>query len=165
MAGKDLRSPGKVSRRGVLAAAAKATLAGGALGLGTAPATARAEGEAPDVVGSWMVSTATQRNGTLVTFIPGGAFIRTGVTFKNETPGHGAWEQVGDWEYIVTYLTVQVDDKGQISGYRKSWIRLTLDPSGQTFTAQSEGAALDKDGKGQRRPNNQLFGVRMVAEP
>jgi hypothetical protein len=139
--------------------------AGAALAM-TAAGRALAHDEgASGLTGSWLVSTPGGiANGTLVTFIPGG-FIRAGTTLPMETPGHGAWKQVGDHEYDITYVTIQFDKDGTFIGHRKSWLHATVDPSGTSFSAIFRGVTIDRDGVETPRTSGQNSGVRMVAEP
>ena len=152
------------SRRTVLKNAGVA--AGAALAM-TAVGRALAQDEGTTgLTGSWLVTTPGQvPNATLVTFIPGGAFIRAGTTHLMETPGHGAWKQVGDHEYDITYVTIQFDKDGTFIGHRKSWLRATVDPSGTSFSAVFRGVTIDPQGVETPRPSGQNSGVRMVAEP
>jgi hypothetical protein len=120
------------------------------------------------LTGSWLVtnsSPGSPANATLVTFIPGGAFIRAGTSHLSESPGHGAWKQVGESEYDITYVTVQFDKDGTFIGHRKSWLHATIDPSGTKFTAMARGATIDRNGVETPGTPGQNSGVRMVAEP
>jgi hypothetical protein len=157
------------SRRNVLKKAGAA--AGAALAMTQVSRVAAAQDMDPTgLTGSWLVTNAvpgSPPNATLVTFIPGGAFIRSGNLHLSETPGHGAWKQVGDSEFEITYMTLQFDKEGNWIGHRKSWLHATVDASGMKFTARTRGATIDRNGV--ETPGaggiGGNMGVRMVAEP
>jgi hypothetical protein len=160
------RQTNGASRRSVLKKAGVA--AGAALALTQAGRAAAQDMDSGGLTGSWLVTNAapgSPANATLVTFIPGGAFIRAGNLHPAETPGHGAWRQVGDFEYEITYMTLQFDKEGNWIGHRKSWLHATVDPSGTKFTARTRGATIDRNGVETPGNISANMGVRMVAEP
>src|SRR5690349_16232970 len=111
MANRTHRS---ATRRAVLRGASAAALGGAVLSATVAPVGAQGQTE-PGLTGSWLVTNSAPgsvANGTLVTFIPGGAFIRAGTAHLSETPGHGAWRRIGDNQYEITYYTIRFDAAG-----------------------------------------------------
>jgi hypothetical protein len=162
------------SRRVLLRTAGRATVAAGATlaAAHASPVAAQQNDAVAALIGSWIVNAANPApgavpNGTLVSFTPGGGFTRAGVTHPTESPGFGAWTQVGDSEFDVTYLVVQFDKQATFIGHRKAWLHVTLDPSGMSWTAQTRGALIDPKGTEAPTPAlpGGLRGERMVAEP
>lgn len=158
------------TRRAMLRNAGRATLATGvAVALSQATPAASQESGAAGLTGTWLVTNATPGsipNSTLVTFIPGGAFIRSGTAHLTETPGHGAWAQVGAREYDITYMTVRFDKEGTFIGHRKQWLRATIDPSGMSWTARLRGTTIDTEGvEAPLGPEGMNSAVRLVAGP
>ena len=110
-------------------------------------------------------------NSTFVSFTPGGGFTRTGLTHPAESPGFGAWKQIGGAEFEFTYQVVQFDKQGNFIGRRKAEVHVILDPSGMTWTAPlTRGALIDPNGVETVSPLSPsaaggLRGERMIAEP
>jgi hypothetical protein len=156
------------SRRALLRNAGRATVAAGAaLSVGYVSPVAAQE-DANGAIGSWRVTNAapgSQPNSVLVTFIPGGVFLRAGTTHPTESPGFGAWRQVGDNRFEVTYMVVQFDKAGTFIGHRKSWLDVTLNPSGMSWTARTRGATIDPSGNETPTAAGANGGERIVAEP
>ena len=156
------------TRRTVLRHVSVAALATAGLSVAASPAHAQsAQGEA-GLSGSWLVTNTAPgsvRNATLVTFIPGGAFIRAGTSHLSETPGHGAWRRVSDSEYEITYYTIRFDAAGEFAGHRKTFLLATIDPTGMNFTARVRTVTIDAEGNETLGAEGSNQGVRMVAEP
>jgi hypothetical protein len=163
------------SRRALLrtASRASAAAAGATLAFGHIDSVAARQSDATaSLLGCWVVNAVNPAptavpNGTLVSFTPGGGFTRAGVTHPTESPGFGAWTQVGESEFDVTYLVVQFDMQGTFIGHRKAWLHITLDTSGMSWTAQTLGALIDPKGTETATPAlpGGLRGERLVAEP
>jgi len=159
------------SRRAWLALASKAAAAGAGAAIATQGSATAQETNSQGLTGTWLLNTpppvgefAPVR--TVATFIPGGAFIRAGAMHRTETPGHGAWAQVGDNEYDITYITVQVDDAGNFVGNRKTYLRATMDPSGMRFTARVRTKTIDSQGlESEFGAETMNGGVRLPAGP
>jgi hypothetical protein len=161
------RTSRSTTRRAVLRGAGAAALGGAALSLTAAPAGAQGQNEA-GLTGSWLVTNGvpgSTPNATLVTFIPGGAFIRAGTAHLSETPGHGAWRRVGDSDYEITYYTIRFDATGAFNGHRKTFLLATVDPTGMTFNARTRTVTIEADGTETLGAEGSNRGVRMVAEP
>ncbi len=158
-------------RRALLALAGKAAVAAaGAVALAHAPAAAQ-ESSSAGLTGTWLLNTPPPAGEfapvrTIATFIPGGAFIPAGAMHRTETPGHGAWVQVGENEYDITYMTVQLDDAGNFIGNRKTFLRATMDPSGMRFTARVRTRTIDAQGvESEFGAEAMNGGVRLAAGP
>jgi hypothetical protein len=157
------------SRRTVLKKAGAA--AGAALAMTQVGQAAAAQDDGtPGIVGTWIVNGVPLAptgvpNSTFVNFIPGGGFTRGGISHPTESPGFGAWRQVAESEFEFTYQVDQFDKTGTFVGYRKAWARMTVDPSGMTWSGMSRGLLTDVNGKETRTGPGGLRGERMVAEP
>ena len=157
----------RIGRRTVVRTAGSALLAGTALGaIGTR--TAGAQEAERSLVGTWVITSTragSVPNGVLVTVLPQGGFLRTGNAHPTESPAMGAWEQVEDGVYEVTYMALQFDTKGAFIGHRKTWLRIPLDPSGDSFTGQFRVITLDQSGAASAPTEGEIRGSRMLAEP
>jgi hypothetical protein len=174
---RRLHSPSNeshTSRRALLRTAGRATLAAGAtLAVTQASPVAAQDDAAATLIGSWIVNAVNPApgavsNGTFVSFTPGGGFSRAGISHPTESPGYGAWKQVGDAEFEFTYQVIQFDKQGNFIGHRKAWGHLILDPSGMSWTApQTRGALIDPNGVETATPPlpGGIRGDRMIAEP
>ena len=81
-------------------------------------------------------------------------------------PGARAWAQVGDNEYDITYMTVQLDDAGNFIGNRKTYLRATMAPSGMRFTARVRTKTIDAQGvESELGAETMNGGVRLPAGP
>jgi hypothetical protein len=162
------------SRRALLRTAGRATLAAGAtLAVAHTSPVAAQDDAAATIIGSWIVNSVNPApgalaNGTFVSFTPGGGFSRAGVSHPTESPGYGAWKQVGDTEFEFTYQVIQFDKQANFIGHRKAWVHLKLDPSGMSWAStQARGALIDPDGVETPTPPppGGIRGDRMIAEP
>ena len=128
----------RIGRRTVVRATGGALLAGAALG-STGVGAVRAAQTEPSLVGTWVITSTragSVPNGILVTVLPQGGFLRTGNAHPTESPAMGVWQQGEDGVYEVTYLALQFDTTGAFIGHRKTWLRVPLDPSGDSFSGQ-----------------------------
>ena len=158
----------RIGRRTAVRTAGGALAAAAALTAGTVARPARADASAVSLVGTWLVSSTragTAPNGILVTVLPDGGFLRTGNTHPTESPAMGAWREVGDAVYEVTYLALQFDNTGTFIGHRKSWLRIPLDPSGDSFTGRFRVVTRDLNGVESAPTEGEIRGIRIVAEP
>ncbi len=154
----------RIGRRAVVrtaggAFAAAAVLAGGA--------SAAAQDEGNGLVGTWVVTSTragSVPNGILVHVFPDGGFLRTGNAHPTESPAFGVWQPAGDGVYDVTYVALQFDKGGAYTGRRKSWLRITPDPSGDTFTGQFRIVTSDVNGAESAPTEGDITGARMAAE-
>jgi hypothetical protein len=157
------------TRRTLLRNAGRATLAAGAIAsLGRVSVASAQEDDGAGLIGSWGVTNGTagsQPNAVLVNFIPGGIFMRAGTTHPTESPGFGAWRQVDDSRFEVTYMVVQFDKTGTFIGHRKAWLDVTVNPSGMSWTARTRGATIDPSGNETPTAPGANGGKRIVAEP
>jgi hypothetical protein len=103
-------------------------------------------------------------NGILVTVLPQGGFLRTGNAHPTESPAMGVWQQGEDGVYEVTYLALQFDTAGAFIGHRKTWLRIPLDPPGDSFTGRFRVVTLDQSGTASAPTEGEIRGTRMVAE-
>jgi hypothetical protein len=114
------RSPSRMprtSRRALLRIAGQATLAAGGV-FAAVDRPVAAQDDAASIVGSWIVNPVNPApgaapNSTFVSFTPGGGFTRAGISHPTESPGYGAWKQVGDAEFEFTYQVAQFDKQGK----------------------------------------------------
>jgi hypothetical protein len=97
--------------------------------------------------------------------LPDGGFLRTGNAHPTESPAMRVWRQAGDGAYEVTYLALQFDNTGKFIGHRKTWLRIPLDPSGDTFTGRGRTVMLDPNGVESAPVEAEIRGTRMVPEP
>ncbi|SRR5579884_952424 len=158
----------RIGRRTAVRTAASALAAGTAVAAGMVAPPARASAGAGSLVGTWIVTSTragSVPNGILVTVLPDGGFLRTGNTHPTESPAMGAWRQVGDADYEVTYLALQFDNAGTFIGHRKTWLQIPLDPSGDSFTGRLRVVTLDRNGAESAPTEGEIRGTRMVAEP
>ena len=158
----------RIGRRAAMRAAGSGLAAGAALATGTIPQPARASASAGSLVGTWIITSTragSVPNGILVTVLPDGGFLRTGNTHPTETPAMGVWRQVSETVYDVTYMALQFDNAGTFIGRRKSWLRVPLDPSGDSFTGRFRVVTIDLDGTESAPTEGEIRGTRMVAEP
>jgi hypothetical protein len=163
-----MAAPHRISRRTAVRAASSALVTGAALTAGIGASTRDAAARASSLVGTWVVTStrgAAVPNGILVIILPDGSFLRTGNSHPTESPGMGVWRQVSDGVYETTYLALAFDNAGTVIGHRKSWQRITLDPSGDSFTGETRGATLDLNGAETARTEGMIRGSRMVVEP
>ena len=154
----------RMTRRATLGGAAAAVTT---LALIDRPAEAYSQSRA-DLTGSWLVTNGAPGavpNTTLVTFVPGGAFVRAGTTHLMETPGHGAWQHITDRDFAITYYTLRFDGSGAFIGHRKTFLLATVEPDGMRFQARTRTLTIDADGTEILGPEGSNRGVRMVAEP
>ena len=157
----------RISRRSIVRTAGTAIAAGAALATGMVARTARADAKDDSLVGTWIVTSTragSVPNGILVTVLPDGGFLRTGNSHPTESPAMGRWQQVDDAVYDVTYLALQFDGAGTYIGHRKSWLRITLDQSGASFTGLFRVVTLDLNDEQSAPVEGQILGTRMVAE-
>lgn len=156
----------RIDRRAVVRAAGGVLVAGAAL---AARAGATQAQEAPvSLVGTWIITSTRAGsipNGILVTVLPDGGFLRTGNTHPTESPAMGVWRQAGDGAYYVTYMALQFDNMGAFIGHRKTWNRISLDPSGDSFTGQFRFVTRDTNGVESAPTEGEIRGTRMVPEP
>ncbi len=156
----------RIDRRAVVRAAGGALVAGAAL---AARAGATQAQEAPvSLVGTWIITSTRAGsipNGILVTVLPDGGFLRTGNTHPTESPAMGVWRQAGDGAHYVTYMELQFDNMGAFIGHRKTWNRISLDPSGDSFTGQFRFVTRDTNGVESAPTEGEIRGTRMVPEP
>ena len=158
----------RLGRRAVVRAAGGALVAGTALAAGALTVPARAQESTVSLVGTWIVTSTragSVPNGILVTVLPDGGFLRTGNAHPTESPAMGVWRQVEDGVYEVTYLALQFNASGEFIGHRKAWLRIPLDPSGDSFTGRFRVATLDPSGAQSAPTEGEIRGTRMVAEP
>jgi hypothetical protein len=146
--------------------------AGGALAAGAALAAglgaARAQESVVSLVGTWIITSTragSVPNGILVTVLPDGGFLRAGNSHPTESPAMGVWQRVGDKVYDVTYMALQFDSVGAFIGHRKTWLRIPLDPSGDSFTGRFRVVTRDKDGAESAPTEGEIRGTRMTFEP
>ena len=157
----------RISRRTVVGATGGALAAGAALAISVPPGMARAEDEA-GLVGVWVVTSTragSVPNGILVTVHPDGSFLRTGNAHPTESPAMGVWRQAEAGVYDVTYMALQFDTAGMFIGHRKTWLRITPDPAGDTFTGRFRVVTIDTSGTESAPTEGEIRGVRMGAEP
>ena len=156
----------RIDRRAVVRAAGGALVAGAALAARAGAAQAQ---EAPvSLVGTWIITSTragSVSNGILVTVLPDGGFLRTGNTHPTESPAMGVWRQAGDGAYYVTYMALQFDNMGAFIGHRKTWNRIPLDPSGDSFTGQFRFVTRDTNGVESAPTEGEIRGTRMLPEP
>ena len=156
----------RIGRRTAVRTAGSALAAGAAL---AARAGAVQAQEAPvSLVGTWIITSTragSVPNGILVLVLPDGGFLRTGNAHPTESPAMGVWRQVGDADYEVTYMALQFDNTGTFIGHRKSWLRIPLDASGDSFTGRFRVVTLDLSGTESAPTEGEIRGTRMVAEP
>ena len=158
----------RIGRRAAVRTAGGAIVAGAALAAGMPAGPARADNSAGSLVGTWIITSTragSVPNGILVTVLPDGSFLRTGNTHPTETPAMGVWRQVNDTVYDVTYMALQFDNAGTFIGHRKTWLRIPLDASGDSFTGRFRVVTLDLNGAESAPTEGEIRGTRMVAEP
>src|SRR5829696_3340968 len=139
----------RIGRRTAVRTAGSALAAGAALVTGMVARTAEADDEAASLVGTWIVSSTragVAPMGVLVTVLSDGGFLRTGNTHPTESPAMGRWQQAGEEVYDVTYYALQFDNAGAYTGRRKSWLRIPLDASGDSFTGRFRIVTIDLNG-------------------
>jgi hypothetical protein len=154
----------RIGRRAVVRAAGGALVAGAAL----APGKAQAQEAPVSLVGTWIITSTragSVPNGILVTVLPDGGFLRTGNTHPTESPAMGVWRQAGDGAYEVTYMALQFDSAGAFIGHRKTWLRVPLDPSGDSFTGRFRVVTRDTNGVESAPTEGEIRGTRMAPEP
>jgi hypothetical protein len=158
----------RVTRRTAVRTAGTALAASAAVAAGLAAQSAEASQRANSLVGTWIITSTragSVPNGILVTVLPDGGFLRTGNAHPTESPAMGAWQQGSDGAYEVTYMALQFDNTGAFIGHRKSWLRIPLDPSGDSFTGQFRVVTIDLNGTQSAPTDGEIRGTRMVAEP
>jgi hypothetical protein len=157
----------RIGRRTAVRTAGSALAAGAALAAGMAARPAQANDRAGSLVGTWIITSTragSVPNGILVLVLPDGGFLRTGNAHPTESPAMGVWRQVGDADYEVTYMALQFDNTGTFIGHRKTWLRIPLDPSGDSFTGRFRVVTLDLSGTESAPTEGEIRGTRMVAE-
>ena len=158
----------RIGRRTAVRTAGSALAVGAALATGMVARTARAGDGAGSLVGTWVVSSTragTIPNAILVTVLADGGFLRTGNAHPTESPAMGRWQQVDDGVYDVTYRALQFDNAGTFIGHRKTWIRITLDPAGDSFSGLARVVTIDVSGVEAAPTAAEIVGIRMVVEP
>ena len=158
----------RIGRRTAVRTAGSALAAGAAAAAGLAVQPARAAQNARSLVGTWIITSTragSVPNGILVTVFPDGGFLRTGNAHPTESPAMGVWRQASDTVYDVTYMALQFDNTGAFIGHRKTWLRIPLDPSGDSFTGRFRVVTLDQNGTESAPTEGEILGTRMVAEP
>ena len=143
-----------------------AIIAGAAFG-GMGARTARADETEESLVGTWIITSTragSVPNGILVHVLSDGGFLRTGNTHPTESPAMGVWRQVSDAVYEVTYLALQFDNTGKFIGHRKAWLRIPLDPSGDSFTGRFRIVTLNVNGEQSAPIEGEILGTRMMVE-
>src|SRR5262249_49500268 len=129
----------RIGRRAAMRTAGSAIAASAALAAGMPAGPVRADNSAGGLVGTWIITSAragSVPSGILVPVLPDGGFLRTGNAHPTESPAMGVWQQVSDTVYDVTYMALQFDNAGTFIGHRKTWLRIPLDPSGDSFTGR-----------------------------
>jgi len=157
----------RMSRRTAVRAAGGALAAGAGLATTQRALPARAD-DGDSLVGVWVVTSTragTIPNGILVTVHPDGSFLRTGNTHPTESPAMGVWRQAAVGVYDVTYLALQFDTDGMFIGHRKTRIRITPDPAGDTFTGRFRVVTIDTGGTESPPTEGEIRGVRLEMEP
>ncbi len=158
----------RIGRRAAVRTAGGAVAAGAVLAAGMAAPTAGAQDSPGSLVGTWIITSTragSVPNGILVTVLPDGSFLRTGNTHPTESPAMGVWRQVEEGVYEVTYLALQFDTTGKFVGRRKAWLRIPLDPSGDSFTGRGRVVLLDPSGVESAPTESEIRGTRMLPEP
>ncbi len=158
----------RIGRRAAVRTAGGAVAAGAVLTAGMVAPTAGAQESPVSLVGTWIITSTragSVPNGILVTVLPDGGFLRTGNTHPTESPAMGVWRQASDGAYEVTYMALQFDNTGAFIGHRKTWLRIPLDPSGDSFTGRFRVVTRDTNGVESAPTEGEIRGTRMLPEP
>ena len=127
------------------------------LGLSNPSYAASNNGNARELVGSWLVK-VTATSGppppsfhALYTFIPGNSVIETDETdFTTQSlasPAHGAWKSIGKGRFASRILNFFFDAKGNPAGTVEVRETETLSKNGNIYTGSGEFTTFNRQGK------------------
>ena len=156
----------RIARREAVGAVG-ALVAGAALATQFAPKSAKAAAAQASPVGVWIVSSTRAGqipNGVLLTIHPDGTLLRIGTNHPTEAPGVGVWEQVAEDTYDFSYVSLQFDASGAFAGRRRSSIRMTMDPSGDTVKGSGVVVFSDANDMPAEPIPADIIGTRMTVE-
>ncbi len=158
----------RIGRRTAVRTAGTALAAGAALATGLGARALPADASAGSLIGTWVLTSTRAGavpNGILYMVLPDGGFLRTSNAHPTESPSMGVWRQVSDTVYDVTYMALLFDNTGAFIGHRKTWVRIPLDASGDSFTGHFRIVTLDLNGAESAPTEGEVRGTRMVVEP
>ena len=158
----------RIGRRSAVRTVGSTLVAGAALAGGMVARTPAADASAGSLIGTWVLTSTRAGavpNGVLYMVLPDGGFLRTSNAHPTESPSMGVWRQVSDTDYDVTYMALLFDNAGTFIGHRKTWVRIPLDASGDSFTGHFRIVTLDLNGAESTPTEGEIRGTRMVVEP
>jgi len=135
----------RLSRRSAVRFAGIGTL--GAALAGVAGRTAERVSAAPgnNITGSWEAQTDDPIRFALQTFTIDGGFISTHGQHLSRTPAHGAWVQTGEGRFFAELVNYGFQS-GATATRRVTRLDITLDPSGNSYTANDSVEEFDLAG-------------------
>ncbi len=160
--------PGPLSRRSLisLAAAGGASLTVLALNREPAARAAYAEASAP-LVGSWfaLLNPPSGPVGGLITFNADGTLTQTSTEGAHQSPGHGAWLQQDDGQYLflIRWFDFGPDGIAVGSGMSRGLVRVS--ESGDSYSGQAHVDHLSLDGTVLESHDTPARATRLAAQP
>ena len=124
------------------------------------------------IEGSWLI-TAPGNGGqarAFRTFLPGGELVGSETVNPQGGPGrttsfHGAWARVGERTFNVTFAALRVNRQGGYAGMVKVRGHITLNATGDTFSATAFNVITDATGKVIETGKGPVMGTRVKVEP
>jgi hypothetical protein len=119
------------------------------------------------IEGSWRlvinVAGAPEAENSLATFTGDGSYIQG--TSGGEGTGHGAWRQIGDNVYALTFEQLSRDEESGAMVRVKVWTNITVDASGNALQAPFRFSVMLLDGTVVDQGTGIATGTRIVVEP
>jgi hypothetical protein len=119
------------------------------------------------IEGSWRllinVAGAPEPENSLATFTGDGSYIEG--TSGGQGTGHGAWRQIGDNVYALTFEQLTQDQESGAVIRIKVWANITCDASGNAFQAPFRFSVMLPDGTVVEQGTGIATGTRIVVEP
>ena len=114
------------------------------------------EGHEPSLVGVWLTQVTRRNcdtgepiatNRIQLTFAEGGTFLETIGPSISRSPGNGIWKRESGWnEYSYALRFMRFDAAGSFVGSGVVRVALTLDETGDHYTATATNDVLDVNG-------------------
>jgi len=122
----------------------------------------------PLLVGSWVQTRAAigaAPGNALYTFNSDGTMVLTNVNHPFRSPGHGAWTQTGDREFLTTFVALLFSEDGSFRGTVKLRQRIRFDDSPDIWSSEAFVENFDVEGNLTETNRTTGIGVRIQVEP
>ncbi|HEY7034496.1 MAG TPA: hypothetical protein VH482_24380 [Thermomicrobiales bacterium] len=142
------------------------------------PGTTAQESTQAPIVGAWFVTTLLDNqppSPNMTSFYADGTALTSnrpvyppataGGTPEARSAGHGAWHANADGTVDLSFIVLVSDTSGTYLGTRTLDARITLDPSGDTWSAPFTATVTDPNGKVLAKSVGQANATRITVSP